>query len=97
MDQYPKWFLAINFPNVIIAMGMMIFLMFGGLHPLGEVSSLFWSFMLYLITQLLWVLPIALFFISIFAWGWARERLAIGCCRAGWCINLLTFFVVLTS
>ena len=63
----------------------------------ASVSSLFWSFMLYLITQLLWVLPIALFFISIFAWGWARERLAIGCCIAGWCINLLTFYIVLTS
>lgn len=97
MDQYPKWFLALNFPNIILAMVLMVFFMFGGLHPLGDVESIFWSFVLYVITQLIWVLPIILFFISIFAWGWARERLAIGCCCAGWLINMLALYIVVAS
>ena len=60
MSQYPKWFLAINFPNIIFAMAMMTFFMFGGVHPFGDVDSVFWSFIIYLFTQLLWIVPIVL-------------------------------------
>ena len=94
MSQYPKWFLAINFPNIIFAMAMMTFFMFGGVHPFGDVDSVFWSFIIYLFTQLLWMVPIVLFFISVFAWGWARERLAVGCCAAGWVVNVIAFLLL---
>lgn len=94
MSQYPKWFLAISFPNVIVAMMLMIFFLFGGIHPFGDVDALFWSFILYLFTQLLWIVPVVLFFLSIFAWGGARERLAVGCCVAGWVVNIAAFLLV---
>ena len=94
MSQYPKWFLAISFPNVIVAMMLMIFFLFGGIHPFGDVDALFWSFLLYLFTPLLWRVPVVLFFLSIFAWGWARERLAVGCCVAGWVVNIAASLLV---
>ena len=34
------------------------------------------------------------FFISVFAWGWARERLAVGCCAAGWVVNVIAFLLL---
>ena len=43
MSQYPKWFLAINFPNIIFAMATTTFFMFGGVHPFGDVDAVFWS------------------------------------------------------
>ena len=97
MSQYPKWFLAISFPNVIVAMMLMIFFLFGGIHPFGDVDALFWSFILYLFTQLLWIVPVVLFFLSIFAWGWARERFEVGCCVAGWVVNIAEFLLVYSA
>lgn len=97
MHQYPKWFLALNFPNVIIAMVTMIFFMFGGVHPFGDVDSLFWSFIIYIFNQLLWVVPIALFFISVIAWGGVREKLAVGTAIAGWAVNALALFFIFTA
>lgn len=88
MDQYPKWFLALNFPNVIIALGTMVFFLFGGIHPFGTVDSMFWNFLIYIFTQLLWVLPCGLFFFSLMSWGMIREKLAIGTAIGGWAVNI---------
>lgn len=68
--------------------------MFGGIHPLGDVDNWFWSFMIYLFTQLLWIAPIILFFASIISWGWMREKLALATALAGWAINLLAVFFI---
>lgn len=95
MSQYPKWFLAINFPNVIIPLFTMVFFMFGGIHPFGDVDSWFWSFFIYLFTQFLWILPIALFFISIISWGWIREKIALATCSIAWIINIVAIFIIL--
>lgn len=95
MDQYPKWFLALTFPNVIVPLVTMVFLMFGGVHPFGDVDSLFWSFLIYLFTQFLWLLPVALFFISLFAWGGMRERIAIATSLAGWLVNAIAISFIL--
>lgn len=90
MSQYPKWFLALNFPNIIIPVFVtMICLMFGGVHPFGNVDSWFWSFIIYIFTQIFWIFPVALFFISTLAWGGMREKIAIGTALAGWVFNLI--------
>lgn len=94
MNQYPKWLLALNFPNILLAFVTMTFLMFGGVHPFGKIDSMFWSFMVYLITQLLWLFPILTFFFSLFSWGYTREKIAVGTAIAGWVINLLTLYLI---
>lgn len=94
MSQYPKWFLALNFPNIIIAMMTMIFFMFGGIHPFGDVDNWFWSFVIYMFCQLFWILPIALFFVSVLSWGWIRERLALVTCSFGWAINITALLII---
>ena len=97
MDQYPKWFLALNFPNVIIPLGTMIFFMFGGVHPFGDVENWFWSFMIYMFCQLFWIAPIALFFASSVAWGWIREKMSLVLCAFGWIINLVAIYFVVSA
>lgn len=97
MSQYPKWFLAINFPNIIIAMITMMFFMFGGVHPFGDVDSWFWSFMIYLFNQLFWIIPVASFFISVVSWGWMREKLAIITSLCGWVVNAVGVAIILSA
>lgn len=97
MSQYPKWFLALNFPNIIIAMITMIFFMFGGVHPFGDVDNWFWSFIIYLFCQLFWIIPIAAFFISVISWGWMREKLAIITCLCGWIVNIVGAAIILSA
>lgn len=97
MNQYPKWLLALNFPNIILAFVTMTLLMFGGTHPFGRVDSTFWSFFVYLITQLLWILPILTFFISLLCWGYTRYKLAVGTAVFGWGINLATLALILAA
>lgn len=94
MSQYPKWFLALNFPNVIIGLVTMLFFMFGGIHPFGDVENMFWSFIIYLFCQIFWIAPIILFFVSVLSWGWMRERLAIFTALAGWAINITAICIV---
>lgn len=95
MSQYPKWFLTLNFPNIIIPMIVMIFYMFGGVHPFGDVDNFFWSFVIYIFTQLLWIVPIILFFISLLSWGWMREKAALFTACAGWIINFIACYLLL--
>ena len=97
MDQYPKWFLALNFPNVLIAAILMIFFMFGGIHPFGNVDSTMGSFLIYILNQIFWIAPILLFFASILSWGWAREKSAIAMAVAGWVINLVSLYIVISA
>lgn len=97
MSQYPRWFLLFNFPNILIAIVTMIFIMFGGVHPFGQVDSTFWNFLIYLLSQLLWLAPILLFFVSLLAWGYIREKIAIATGLAGWIINLSTIAIIFAS
>lgn len=97
MNQYPKWLLALNFPNILLAFVSMTLLMFGGVHPFGHVDSTFWSFMIYLLSQLLWVLPILTFFISLLSWGYTRYNIAVGTAIFGWIINITTLSLLILA
>lgn len=88
MNQYPKWFLALIFPNVIIPIGTMIFYVFGGVTPFGQPDSHVFRFLLYLLMQLFWVLPVCSFFLSLFLWGNTFERAAIGTGVIGLLVSL---------
>lgn len=78
-------------------MVLMIFYMFGGVHPFGDFDNFFWSFMLYALTQMLWIFPLVLFFASVIAWGGIRERLAVILASVGWIINIVAIYFVLNA
>lgn len=77
MNQYPKWLLAISFPNVLIPIGTLIFFLFGGVTLFDCNSSTFLDVIQYILLQLFWLLPLASFFATLFLWGNAQERAAV--------------------
>lgn len=97
MSQYPKWLLALNFPSLITAIFTMIIFMFGGLHPFGNVDSMFWSFIIYAFNQIFWVFPIILFFLSLISWAYMREKISVGCAVAAWLINAAGLYFIFTA
>lgn len=94
MSQYPRWLLAMNFPNIIIPLGVMIFYMFGFQIARG-LDSVFWSFMFYLMQQLLWIVPIATFFLSLLAWGMYHEKASVVIALFGWLFNAAAILLLL--
>ena len=95
MDQYSKWFLALIFPNVLIPVATVVFYLFGNLHPFARVESPAFSFLLYLLMQLFWLLPIGSFFGSLFLWGNLKERPAIITAVVGLLISLTSILLIL--
>lgn len=95
MDQYPKWFLALIFPNVLIPVATVVFYLFGNLHPFGRVESPAFSFLIYLLMQLFWLLPIGSFFGSLFLWGNLKEHAAIITAVVGLLISLTSILLIL--
>ena len=77
MNQYPKWLLAISFPNVLIPIGTLIFFFFGGVTLFDCNGSTFLDVIQYILLQLFWLLPLASFFATLFLWGNAQERAAV--------------------
>ena len=94
MHQYPKWLLALIFPNVIIPVGTMVFYVFGGLHPFGQTDSTFVNFLLYLLTQLFWIFPILTFFASLFLWGNTFERASVVSAVLGLLVSAASIFLL---
>lgn len=77
MNQYPKWLLLLLAPTVLIPIGTLVFFLFGDVR-LWPATENVWSDVLhYVLLQLFWLGPIAGFFISLFFWGWMRERASI--------------------
>lgn len=63
MSDFPKWMLALAGINLIPVLICPFFLF--GIMPFGTSTNGFVNFLLYLATQLLWIVPLALFFISL--------------------------------
>ncbi len=95
MEQYPKWFLALLFPSVLIPIGTIVFYLFGNLHPFGNINNPFIDFLVYLLLQLFWLLPIAGFFTSLFLWGNVKERTAIITAIVGLLISLTSILLII--
>jgi len=77
MNQYPKWLLALSFPNVLIPVGTLIFFLFGGVTLFDPHDSTILDILQYILLQLFWLLPLASFFATLFLWGNAQERAAM--------------------
>lgn len=63
MKDFPKWMLALAGTNLIPILLCPFYLF--GLQPFGTSESGTVRFLLYLLTNLLWIVPIALFFVSL--------------------------------
>ena len=96
MNQYPKWLLALSFPNVFIPVGTLIFFLFGGVTLFDTQDSTILDILQYLLLQLFWLLPLASFFATLFLWGNAQERAAVVTTIVGLLISI-TSIVLLWS
>ena len=66
MNEFPKWKLLLSALNLIPVL-LSPFYLFGA-HPLGTASSSLLRFLLYVLTQCFWLLPLVLFFVSLDAY-----------------------------
>ena len=64
MKDYPKWLLALAFLN-IIPVFLSVFFLFGGLFKAPTSWGTFIGLLIYLLVNLLWILPILAFFIGL--------------------------------
>lgn len=64
MKDYPKWLLALAFLN-IIPVFLSVFFLFGGLFKAPGSWGAFIGLLIYLLVNLLWILPIIAFFIGL--------------------------------
>ena len=55
----------------------LVFFLFGNVTLWPESDSTVLNIMQYILIQLFWVGPIISFFVSLFFWGWARQRSSI--------------------
>jgi len=63
MKEFPKWMLALAGTNLIPILLCPFFLF--GLQPFGTSDSGTVRLLLYVLTNLLWMVPVALFFVSL--------------------------------
>ena len=82
MSEFPKKILALAALSLIPLLLAPLFLF--GAQPFGTAESKVGAFFLYLATQLLWVLPIALFFVGLdyYCRGFERIGIAVLLCGA---------------
>ena len=81
MSEFPKKILALAALSLIPLLLAPLFLF--GAQPFGTAESKIGAFFLYLATQLLWVLPIALFFVGLDYYRRGLERIGIAVLLCG--------------
>lgn len=76
VSDFPKWLLALAFVSLIPLLACPLYL-FGGM-PFGTSESAVVRFFLYLATQMLWFIPIVLFFAGLDAWRRGYYKTSLG-------------------
>lgn len=64
MKEFPKYLLALAFFNCLPVL-LSVFFLFGGVHPFGLTANKWINMLFYLLTNLLWIVPIATFFVGL--------------------------------
>lgn len=95
MNQYPKWLLALDFPNVIIPIGTMIFYLFGNLNLLGHYDFWLFNFLAYVVTQLLWIFPVGCFFLTLYLWGTIQEKASVIVASVGLLVSITSVLLLI--
>ncbi len=88
MSDFPKWMLALAFVN-LASLFTSIFFLFGA-EPFGTSENSFVRFVLYIATQLLWLVPIALFFLSLNTYRRGYERIGTALALAGDAVTVIS-------
>lgn len=82
MRLFPLWLLVLAGVN-LLPVFVAPFYLFGGLHPFGTSESGVVAFLLYLLTNLIWAVPILLFFLSLDLYHKARKTAGVVVASAG--------------
>jgi hypothetical protein len=82
VSDFPKWLLALAGISLLPVL-LSPFYLFGA-SPFGTSDSTFLRFLLYICTQLLWLLPLLLFFFSLdlYRRGFERAGISLAVCSA---------------
>jgi len=77
MSDFPKWMLALAGVSLLPLLACPLYIW--AAQPFGTSESHFVRFLLSLLTQLLWIVPAALFFLSLelYRRGWERWGVAV--------------------
>ncbi len=94
MSDFPKWLLALAGLSLIPVLLCPLFL-FGGQHPFGQGGNALTSFLLYLLTQLLWLIPAVFFFVSLDVWRRGFGRAGVALAVLGAALSAGGFFLLL--
>lgn len=94
MSDFPKWMLALAGTNLIPLLLCPLF-MFGGLHPFGTSEYGVVNFLLYMLTNLLWVVPFLLFFVSLHLYRRCFEKPGILVAVLGLVLTVLDLFILI--
>lgn len=86
MSDFPKWLLALAAVSLLPVLAVPFYLF--GAMPFGTSESGIVRFLLYLATQLLWAVPLTLFFVSLDAWRRGYERRSVGLAVLGAVVSL---------
>lgn len=86
MSDFPKWLLALAGISLLPVLLSPLYLF--GAHPFGVAGSGWARFLLYLTTQLLWLVPLLLFFFSLDFYRRGYERIGIGLAGLGGAIAI---------
>lgn len=86
MKLFPWWLLLLAGIN-LLPVFLAPFYLFGGLHPFGESENGLLAFLLYVLTNAVWVAPVLLFFLSLDLYWKARRKAGVAVALAG---NVLT-------
>lgn len=86
MSDFPKWMLALAGVNLLPVLASPFFLF--GVMPFGTHEHAAVRFLLYLATQLLWALPLALFFVSLDYYRRGFERAGVALAATGVAVTI---------
>lgn len=93
MNDFPRPMLIMAFLCLIPAL-LSVFFLFA-LHPFGQSSNALLNILLYLATQLLWLLPIAAFFAGLNRERRGYRRIAYGILSAGLLLTIIDLLIVI--
>lgn len=94
MNEFPKRLLALAFFNLIPAL-LSVFFLFGG-ATIGHSSNRFFAFLLYLMSNLLWVFPVSTFFAGLneFRRGYETRSLVLLIAGALFTVGDMLFLIL---
>ncbi len=82
MNLYPKWLLALAGVN-LFSLLLIPFFLFGGIAPFGTSDNGVVRFLFYLLTNALWVAPIAAFFAALRLYDYTHRKTAVAVALVG--------------